>query len=63
MRSSYDKSASALLTALFSLLLGTVGCQEDPVTATDDAAPSQDQAESTVQAGHANGNQIPFADA
>ncbi len=62
MRSSYDKSASALLTALFSLLLSTVGCQEDPVTATDDAAPSQDQAE-TFQAGHANGNQIPFADA
>lgn len=62
MRSLFDKPASALLPALFLLFLGVVGCQEDPVTASDEAAPSADEAE-TFQAGHAGGNVIPFADA
>ncbi len=63
MRIHSPKPALALLTAFLLLLLGTLGCKENPVDATGDAAGNQEAvASKTLDDEDAKGGGLPFAD-
>ena len=64
MRLTYPKSAFALVTALFLLILGSSGCKENPVDASDDVA-ARSEADGTEDLNKTEGigAVIPFADA
>ena len=69
MRLTYPKSALVLITALFLLLLGSSGCKENTVDASDDgvaarshAHPADEQMNQAVGAAYTDGYHAGLAD-
>ncbi len=64
MRLTYPKSAFALITALFLLILGSSGCKENPVDASGDvAALSTTDGAQDLNETEGTGATIPFGEA